>query len=125
MYCFEITHRHDGTTQHACSDQAATDARTLARKMVEGGALDAPIEAGRTGRIDWTVPSLHRFAAVAMMEGDRGFSFKPYAPYPTRDLHPALDHAISVLRRDRKTAAEERAARVVAEKAEKALAVAS
>lgn len=121
MYRFEITYRHDGTAQHACGDHTATDARALARKLVEAGRPDGPIEAGRAGKIDWTAPSLHRFAAVAMMEGDRGFSFKPYAPYPVRDLHPALDHAISVLRGERKTAAEERAARVVAGKAEKAL----
>lgn len=121
MYRFDIQHHANGTMTVTCDDCSAPSERVLARMMVELGMADGPVEAGRDGRVDWMVASLHRFAAVALSEGDKGFSFPPYAPYPPRDLHPALDRAISALRRDRKTAAEARAARVVAGKAEKAL----
>lgn len=114
MYRFDTTYRTDGVAVHACNGETATDARALARKLGEAGAEDGPVEAGRIGRRDWMVASLHQFAATTLSEGDRGFKTGVYAPYPPRDLHPALDHAIAVERGRRKSGFDATPARVVA-----------
>jgi hypothetical protein len=94
-YRFDIEHRTDGGARVTCGDHEARDERALARKMVNGGYLDGPIEAGRVGRIDYRVRSLHAFAATALSEGDRGLYVAPYAPHPEAEVTPALQTAVS------------------------------
>lgn len=93
-YRFDVTHRSNGTMAVSCDDCTAASERTLARMMVELGVPDAPVEGGRHGKRDWTAPSLHRLAAGTITEGERGFAHGIYAPYPPRDMHPELQHAI-------------------------------
>ena len=94
-YRFDIQHHTNGSITATCAGYSATSERALARKMVEAGLPDGTIEAGRTGITDYTTPSLHHFAAGTLSEGEKGFVRGIYAPYPPRDLHPALQHAVS------------------------------
>lgn len=94
-YRFDIEHYSNGNITVASAGHSANSERGLARKLVEAGLPDGPIEAGRIGRRDYTVASLHHFAAGTLSEGEKGFTRGIYAPYPPRDLHPALQHAIS------------------------------
>jgi hypothetical protein len=94
-YRFNIEHRTDGGARVTCGDHEARDERALARKMVNAGAPDGAIEAGRVGHVDYRVRSLHAFAATALKEGDRGLSVVPYAPHPEAEVAPALQTAVS------------------------------
>jgi len=121
----DIAFRSNGSVIATAGDHTADSDRALARKMVEAGLPDGPVEIGRPGQTDMRAPSLHLFAAGTLSEGDAGFSKGIYAPYPMRDLHPALDRAIAALREARKTASDALAAGAAAAKAHKALAVAT
>lgn len=94
-YRFDIQHHTNGNITVASAGHSANSERGLARKLVEAGLPDGPIEAGRIGRRDYTVASLHHFAAGTLTEGERGFHRGIYAPYPPREMHQALQHAIS------------------------------
>jgi hypothetical protein len=85
-YRFDITHSTAGRYTMRCGCLEADSEWGLARKLVEDDAPDAPIEAGREGRLDWTFPSLHRFA-VGAVRGSEGVD------HPER-LHPALMAAV-------------------------------
>jgi hypothetical protein len=101
-YRFEIEHRTDGGARVTCGDHEARDERALARKMVNAGAPDGPIEAGRVGHVDYRVRSLHAFAATALYERETGLVVAPYSPHPEATVTPALAHAISSYRGRRK-----------------------
>jgi hypothetical protein len=94
-YRFDIEHRTDGGARITCGDHEARDERALARKMVNAGAADGPIEAGRLGHVDYRVRSLHAFAATALEEGDRGFRVRTYKPHENSTVTPALERAVS------------------------------
>lgn len=94
-YRFDIQHHTNGSLTATCGRHSANSERGLARKLVEAGLPDGPVGAGRPGKTDYTVASLHHFAAGTLSEGEKGFTRGIYAPYPPRDLHPALRHAIS------------------------------
>ena len=109
MIRMDVEFRSNGSAVFTSGEHQAPDAHALARKLVEAGAPDQPIEGGRPGKRDWTARSLHAFAAVTLWEGERGFQTQTYAPYPTRDLHPALQRAISARVERRKNRREARA----------------
>lgn len=94
-YRFDVTPRPGGKSRFTCDDIESPSAHGLARAMVEIGAVDAPVEVGRAGRVDWTSASLHMLAARTLSEGDKGFTRGVYAPFPPRDLHPALAAAVA------------------------------
>ena len=94
-YRFDMTHRHDGGIRVTCADHHADSERGLARKLVNAGAVDGPIEAGRPGRTDYRVASLHAFAAMALSEGENGFAMRVYKPHPDAQVSEALQHAVS------------------------------
>jgi hypothetical protein len=94
-YRFEIEHRPAGAVRVTCGIYEARDERALARKMVNGGCPDGAIEAGRSGKIDYRVRSLHAFAATALTEGDRGLYVAVYSPHPEAEVTHALQIAIS------------------------------
>jgi hypothetical protein len=94
-YRFDIQHHANGSITATNAGHSANSERGLARKLVEAGLPDGPIEAGRPGCRDYTVASLHHFAAGTLSEGEKGFQRGIYAPYPPREMHPALQHAIS------------------------------
>ena len=120
-----IAFRSNGSVIATAGDHTADSDRALARKMVEAGVADGPVEIGRLGQIDMRAPSLHLFAAGTLSEGDAGFSHGIYAPWPVREINPALERAIAALREARKTVFDNRAARVAAGRAQKPLAVAT
>lgn len=96
MYRFDIAYRSDGGVRVTCSNDAHHSERGLARKLVNDGAPDGPIEAGRVGRVDYRVASLHAFASRRMVERDAGgLHVVPYEPHPHAQVSPALQHAIS------------------------------
>jgi len=95
-YRFEIEHKAAGAVLVTCGIYEARDERALARKMVNGGCPDGAIEAGRAGRIDYRVRSLHAFAATALEEGDRGIRVRTYKPHEHSEVTPALQYAVSV-----------------------------
>ena len=107
-YRFDITHYGNGSVTVMCQEFTASSERVLARLLVESGAPDGSVEAGRVGTRDWTAPSLHAFAAGTLAEGDKGFTSGVYAPYPPRALHPALGHAVFALVTRRRAAFEAR-----------------
>ena len=82
---FDIEHRSNGSYVVRSGDLSADNERTLARRMVEDDAPDGPIEGGREGKLDWTFPSLHRFAAGAVGRWEEG-------------VHPALQAAVVRIR---------------------------
>ena len=88
-YRFDAFHRGNDDWTFACLDLTADSARNLARLLVESDFPDGPVEGGRLGRLDWSYPSLHRFAAsgVAGPDAER---------WPER-LHPALRAAVVAL----------------------------
>jgi len=94
-YRFDIEHHSNGSHTATCGKRSANDERKLARQIVEAGLPDGPLGVGRPGRTDYTVASLHHFAAGTLSEGEKGFTRGIYAPYPPREMHPALQHAIS------------------------------
>ena len=94
-YRFDIQHHTNGSITATCDGHSASSERALARKLVEADAPDGPIEAGRPGHRDYTVASLHHFAAGTLTEGEKGFQRGIYVPYPAREMHPALQHAVS------------------------------
>ena len=94
-YRFDIQHHTNGSLTATCAGHSANSERALARKLVEAGLPDGPMGAGRPGKTDYTVASLHHFAAGTLSEGEKGFTRGIYAPYPPREMHPALQHAIS------------------------------
>jgi len=94
-YRFNIDHRHDGSIRVTCGEHIHASERGLARKLVNAGAVDSPIEAGRPGRTDYRVGSLHAFAAVALNEGEAGFSAGTYKPHPEAEVSPALERAVA------------------------------
>ena len=85
-YRFDTTFSTAGRYTMRCGGHEADSEWGLARRLVEDDALDAPIEAGREGWVDWTFPSLHRFA-VGAVRGSEGVD------HPER-LHPALMAAV-------------------------------
>jgi hypothetical protein len=93
-YRFEIEHKAAGAVMVTCGDHQARDERALARKMVNAGAPDGVIEAGRAGRIDYRVRSLHAFAATALEEGENGAYVRTYRPHEKAAVGSALQHAI-------------------------------
>lgn len=95
VYRFDIEHRHDGGVRVTCDGLEHHDERGLARKLVNAGAEDGPIEVGRPGRVDYRVISLHAFAAGALEEGDQGIRIRTYRPHPDAKVSPSLQHAIS------------------------------
>lgn len=97
MHRFDIEHRHDGSIRVTCGDHHADSEHGLARKLVNAGAADGPIEAGRVGHVDYRVKSLHAFAAVSLSEGENGFSLGVYKPHPNAQVSEALQHAVSSL----------------------------
>jgi hypothetical protein len=107
-YRFDITHYGNGTMTVECQGHTASSERVLARVLVESGAPDGTVDVGRVGKRDWTVSSLHAFAAGTLAEGDKGFTSGVYSPYPPRVLHPALGHAVSALVTRRRAAFEAR-----------------
>lgn len=119
-YRFNILHRGDGAVRVTCGEHHADSERGLARKLVNAGAVDGPIEAGRAGRVDYRVASLHAFAAGTLREGEMGFSVATYQPHPEATVSPALQNAVSVRMVAVKFRAEERAGRAMARKAGKA-----
>jgi hypothetical protein len=121
IYRFDITHHGTGTMTVECQGHTAGSERVLARVLVESGAPDGAVEAGRVGKLDWTAPSLHVVAAGTLSEGDKGFTSGVYAPYPPRVLHPALGQAVFALSAKRRAAFEDRVARGIAAKTQKAL----
>jgi hypothetical protein len=96
MYRFEIDDRSDGGARITCGEHVANDERALARKMVNAGAPDGPIEAGRTSCTDYRVRSLHAFAATAIEDGERGLLVRPYRPHEKSTVTIALQTAISL-----------------------------
>jgi hypothetical protein len=107
-YRFDITHYGNGSVTVMCQEFTASSERVLARLLVESGAPDGSVEAGRVGTRDWTAPSLHAFAAGTLTEGEKGFTSGVYAPYPPRALPPGLEHAVSALVTRRRAAFEAR-----------------
>ena len=123
-YRFDIQHHSNGNITATCGKRSANDERKLARMIVEAGLPDGPLGVGRPGRTDYTVASLHAFAATTLTESDRGFSHGIYAPHPEHGeaMHPALKHAVAALRERRKTASGGGGATHVAGEGEKPLA---
>jgi hypothetical protein len=95
MHRFEIEHRSDGGLLATCGEHSDRSERGLARKLVNAGVADGPVEAGRPGRVDYRVPSLHAFAAMALSEGEIGFRMAVYKPHPSATVSPMLEHAVS------------------------------
>ena len=90
---FTVTHLAAGRFVIRCAGIEATSEWGLARLLVEADFPDMPIEAGRAGKVDWTFPSLHRFAvgAVGPKEAD---------VTPER-LHPTLRASVVAMRAER------------------------
>lgn len=88
-YRFDAFHHGNDDWTFACADLTADSEKKLARLLVENDFPDGPIEGGRLGRLDWTYPSLHRFAASAIAPTDA-------ERWPER-LHPALRAAVVAL----------------------------
>ncbi len=89
-YRFDVIFLPSDAYRVRCGDVHGTTLRGLARLLVEGDAADGPIEGGRHGRVDWTVASLHRFAAGGVPVKE--------ATQQLDALHPALRVAVVQVR---------------------------
>jgi len=94
---FDTTFHSNGSYTLRCAGLEATTERALARRLVESDMPDGPIEGGRVGHLDWTFPSLHRFAAGAVTPSELEVT-------PER-LHPTLRAAVVALRAAKKVTA--------------------
>jgi hypothetical protein len=107
-YRFDTEYRSDGSCLHRCGEHQHRDARALARLLVESDAPDGPVESGPPGKRHWTTASLHAFAATTLEDGDAGFKNRVWRPYPPREVHPALQDAVSRVDGQRRAAFEAR-----------------
>lgn len=89
---FDVEFKPSGACVFHCGGISAGTEAALARRLVEEDTPDAPIEGGRPGRLDWTMPSLHRAAVRAVSAKDQG-------------LHPALQAAVVALKNDQNSGA--------------------
>lgn len=93
-YRFDVTFLPAGAMRVDCGGLIAGDERSLARKLVAAGFPDGRIVGGRAGRTDWHVGSLHAFAAMRLVERDRGFVLEKYRPHGRSVRKGVADHAI-------------------------------
>jgi hypothetical protein len=88
-YRFDAAERSNGAWLFTCDGHSADGERKLAGVLVESDYPDGPIEAGRPGRVDWTYPSLHEFAAGEVRPRE--------AEQTPERLHPTLRAAVVAL----------------------------
>lgn len=101
VYRFDVAAVKGGISfLYGCGGMEAGTAASLARKLVEDDADDAPVEAGRPGCTDWTHPSLHRLALGAVTAREVADNASP--------LHPDL-RALALAAQEAKAAAAQEA----------------